>query len=64
LGSKTGDPRSWELQMRRQSEPEGDQYSAYRVTWQVYDTLGFFYVARNHMRCDVGWGREEGCVLE
>ena len=66
LRSKTSDPLSWELVLRRQSDPEGDQYCAWGVTGQLFDTSGFFNVALYHMLCDMGWGGvgAVGCVPE
>ncbi len=55
LRSKKSDPGSRELKLRRQYDPEGDHYCTWGGTWQVVDTLGLFYVALDHMRCDMWW---------
>ena len=64
LGSKTSDPGRWELELRRQPDPEGFKYCAWGVTWQVVDTRGFFTWPLT--RCGAMWGWEGGvgCVSE
>ena len=42
--------------------PLGGLRFAWGMTREVSGTLGFFYVALDHMRCDVGVGRRGGPV--
>ncbi len=53
-------PVSWVIVARQQRDPWGGLHSAWGMTRQVAGNLGFFNVALDHMRCDVGRDKRGG----